>query len=532
MPEPTPEPAKKPEPAQPEPSSPSTPKKQESKEEEENLETPKGIPKKGIPSGFVIKKRFGTEGIAQYNDLWKKTEISSISVYTDDDRLQGVLITYKNNTKSPLYGSAKGKEQIVQLADQEFITKIEAKHDNKVLLGIAFTMTTGRVEGFFGAKKAKNTTAIPHYKCRLASFLCCITKENTIGGLFCIFDANTKQVAAASTTIASKEYVECGPFGGKGGNAFTDDASVWDSGRIKQIILSCSNVITLVQLVYENEKGVEVDGSEHGVYSASKQVITLAADEYITQVSGMAGALIDGIQFESNKRKFPFFGGNGGKAWQAIPQNDLSLGAKLKTIKGRCGSAMDQLKFVFEKGSSSAAVAANKSSKSEQKQQEPEVKVKKASAPASSAPPQQPTMLAAKLESTSFGGKGGTPFDDKLWSAGGNLSYITVWHSNVIHGLKFGYTNGQSSIFGDSKEAQKNATFYIPQGERIVRVEARNGAIVDGFTLVTDKGTRSQTYGGNGGAPSVHEVTGKYVMGITGRAGARVDQITLWWANK
>ena len=68
--------------------------------------------------------------------------------------------------------------------------------------------------------------------------------------------------------------------------------------------------------------------------------------------------------------------------------------------------------------------------------------------------------------------------------------------------------------------------WVVPDGEYVSQIEYRSGSRIDSLTFITNKGTRSPKYGGNGG--SYHLETfpeGSRIIGLYGRDGSRVDNL-------
>ena len=64
----------------------------------------------------------------------------------------------------------------------------------------------------------------------------------------------------------------------------------------------------------------------------------------------------------------------------------------------------------------------------------------------------------------------------------------------------------------------------VPNGEFITEIEMKTGAMVDSIIFITDKGTRSPRYGGDGGSVKHIQLVGRLV-GLRGRAGAYIDAL-------
>ncbi len=93
----------------------------------------------------------------------------------------------------------------------------------------------------------------------------------------------------------------------------------------------------------------------------------------------------------------------------------------------------------------------------------------------------------------------------------GPITLVRVCHSDYIYGLQLRYGSQDGSFFGlKTREYGLQVTEWsVPLGERIVRVEGqiakhgRDFLYVNRLRFITDKGTRSQWFGGKRGTPFV-----------------------------
>ena len=79
-----------------------------------------------------------------------------------------------------------------------------------------------------------------------------------------------------------------------------------------------------------------------------------------------------------------------------------------------------------------------------------------------------------------------------------------------------------SSSVGDSNYAGLKSVWHVPPGELITMVILRHGSDIDSIQFVTDKGSRSSKYGGNGGQQQFVSLRGSLV-GVSGKSSRSGD---------
>lgn len=131
--------------------------------------------------------------------------------------------------------------------------------------------------------------------------------------------------------------------------------------------------------------------------------------------------------------------------------------------------------------------------------------------------------------STRFGGGGGTPFDDyevpDFTRQLEEIASIAVYSdSTTIHGLEPTYrvSNGTETTFMHGG-AGGSRTVLDFRNNPLIGVSGRCGALVDQLTFHTRDGP-SPTFGGTGGSPFIVRAP---VVSLFGRSGALIDQIGL-----
>ena len=128
----------------------------------------------------------------------------------------------------------------------------------------------------------------------------------------------------------------------------------------------------------------------------------------------------------------------------------------------------------------------------------------------------------------SFGGGGGSPFDDpSTVISGGSITRIDIRHGDEVDAIRLVY--GPSS-YGDwhGGNGGIESSWQVPDGHRIVRVEGHAAERVDRIQFFTDQGASSPAFGGMGGQPfAVSDPSGGELRTISGRAGRKLDNVTL-----
>jgi len=136
--------------------------------------------------------------------------------------------------------------------------------------------------------------------------------------------------------------------------------------------------------------------------------------------------------------------------------------------------------------------------------------------------------------SETTGGTGGLPFDDTGRLLNNILCDIRVEEVQIRSGsaidqIKLKIGDGKNSYWSDIRGGNGGGgpySFVVPLGENIISVLIRSGSSIDSLQFITDKGTVSQQFGGNGGTLRSYNLTGR-LIGFFGRNGAIIDQIGL-----
>src|SRR5690606_34290785 len=85
-----------------------------------------------------------------------------------------------------------------------------------------------------------------------------------------------------------------------------------DGARLTAIHVYTEWVINAIRFDYIDANGATGGRPPIGGLGGEHHVFYLDEDEYVTGISGRAGWYIDSIQFRTNKRRSPLYGGSGG----------------------------------------------------------------------------------------------------------------------------------------------------------------------------------------------------------------------------
>jgi hypothetical protein len=287
--------------------------------------------------------------------------------------------------------------------------------------------------------------------------------------------------------------------GGRGGNPFSDPEP--DSGaRVIEVQVRSGGNVDSVQLVYMLRDGRTAAGPRHGGSGGNLSVFRLDSDEYLVGISGRSGDYIDSIQFQTNKRTSPRFGGNGGdRDFQIqVPGN-----AQVSGLIGRAGQYLDAIGLTFtplRRGPDSSH---------------------------GGGPQGDQTSIA--------GGSGGSEFFDSEIPDGARIVEVRVNAGEFVDSVQMIYSVPGGRPFPAAKHGGNvggGASFRLRPGEYIVGLSGRFGQYVDSLRIHTNQRT-SQVFGGGGGGRDfrIEVPDGAQATGFVGRSGEYVDAIGLTFAR-
>ncbi len=137
------------------------------------------------------------------------------------------------------------------------------------------------------------------------------------------------------------------------------------------------------------------------------------------------------------------------------------------------------------------------------------------------------------MYSETAGGNGGSPFNDAMLLFGlpshcdMRVEEVQVRFGGRIDQLRIKIGNGKNSYWSDIHGGNGGSgphSFLVPPGENIVTVLMRSGSRVDSLQFITDRGTVSQQFGGNGGSLRSYHLPGR-LIGFFGKKGSEIDQL-------
>jgi len=110
----------------------------------------------------------------------------------------------------------------------------------------------------------------------------------------------------------------------------------------------------------------------------------------------------------------------------------------------------------------------------------------------------------------------------------------TIWNNIdkrwiiIILQLRLKIGNGTWSywtdVYGGNNANSTLSSFVVPEGEHIKTVLMRSGYRIDRLQFVTDRGSKSQEFGGTGGGVRTYDIPGRLV-GVFGRKGVELFQL-------
>ncbi|MBZ5643390.1 MAG: hypothetical protein LAO19_11565 [Acidobacteriia bacterium] len=288
--------------------------------------------------------------------------------------------------------------------------------------------------------------------------------------------------------------------GGPGGRAFLD-ADVEPGARVVEVQVHSGEFVDSVQLVYMLGDGRTVTGPLHGGPGGMLGVFRLDPDEYLTGASGRAGDYIDSIQFLTNKRTSPAFGGNGGRREFRV---DVPANTQAAGFEGRAGQYLDAIGLTFSP-----------------------LRRKSFFGFGSTPQPGQTTLA---------GGSGGTEFVDADVPAGGRIVEVRIHAGEYVDSIQMIYTMPDGRPLEAARhggDGGRGISFRLDQGEYIVGISGRYGQYVDSVRIRTNKRT-SEVFGGRGGEREfrIDVPDDSQATGFIGRAGEYLDAIGLAYAKK
>jgi hypothetical protein len=288
--------------------------------------------------------------------------------------------------------------------------------------------------------------------------------------------------------------------GGPGGRPFLDPEP-GPGARVVEVQVHSGEFVDAMQFVYMLGDGRTVMGPLHGGPGGQLGVFRLDPDEYLIGAAGRAGDYVDSIQFLTNKRTSPAFGGNGGRREFRVdvPDNTQAIG-----LAGRGGQYLDAVGLTF-------------------------APLRRRSFFGFGGSPQPgQTDLA--------GGSGGTEFVDADVPAGGRIVEVRIHAGDYVDSIQMVYSMPDGRPLEAARhggDGGRGVSFRLDRDEYIVGIAGRYGQYVDSVRIRTNKRTFPPV-GGRGGdkdfridVPNDNQVTG-----FIGRSGEYLDAIGLAYGKK
>ena len=133
-----------------------------------------------------------------------------------------------------------------------------------------------------------------------------------------------------------------GPAGGNGGDEF-DDKDLAPGSEIRMVFVWYGDYIDAIQVLYEDPTTRMLQLSDrHGGTGGSKlAMITLKPDEFITEISGRTGGLVDSLTLDTTLFRYGRYGGLGGENDYEFPDPEPEQPEEVFAFFGRSGSRLD-----------------------------------------------------------------------------------------------------------------------------------------------------------------------------------------------
>lgn len=319
-------------------------------------------------------------------------------------------------------------------------------------------------------------------------------KRFLVGGLILVVAALCGSGRAFAQQATATEI-----FGGQGGGAFSDP-EMEQGARVVEVQVHSGDFVDSVQMVYMLRDGRTVMGPRHGGSGGRLGVFHLDADEYLVGVSGRAGDYIDSLEFQTNKRTSPTFGGRGGKREFRA---DVPSNAQVTGFAGRAGEYLDAIGLTF--------------------------------IPIRRRPFSDYGSAPLPGQTTVAGGAGGAAFIDADVPMGARIVEVIVRAGDYLDSIQMIYSLPNGRPLEGARHGGNGgraASFRLDPGEYIVGLSGRCGQYVDSLRIQTNRRT-SEIFGGRGGDVEyrIDVPDGNQVTGFMGRSGEYLDAIGLTYAR-
>jgi len=301
-------------------------------------------------------------------------------------------------------------------------------------------------------------------------------------------------------------------YGGLGGSPFAD-LNPPDASRIVEVRIRSGEMVDSVQVVYGLINGRTVLGPQHGGSGGGLNSFRLDIDEHIIGLAGRYGRNLDSLRIITNKRTSQTFGGRGGTSDFRI---DVPSGYLVIGFAGRSGVYVDAIGLTY------APLYYTSPNRS--------VVIPTTAYPTPDAFPS--TQVA---QTNLAGGNGGSAFADQDVPSGARLSEIRIWSGDGIDALQAVYQLADGSQQQGARRGGSGGNAFVLRldaDEYLIGISGRAGQRVDSLRFVTNKRT-SLTFGGRGGDNDfrIDLPRGSRAVGFAGRAGNMIDAIGLTYVT-
>ena len=287
--------------------------------------------------------------------------------------------------------------------------------------------------------------------------------------------------------------------GGPGGYPYSD-ADPDPGSRIVEVQVRSGDFVDAVQFIFMLSDGRTVEGPRHGGEGGGLNVFRLDPDEYLIGISGRSGKYIESIQFATNKRVSPVFGGRGGERDFHI---EIPGNAQVTGFVGRAGEYLDAVGLTFTRFR------------------------REFNSSFGGGPQPGQTSIA--------GGPGGAEFYDQDIPDEARIVEVRIEAGDFVDAVQMVYG------FPDNRPAEAArhggvgghpVSFRLERGEYIVGLAGRCGKYVDSVRILTNR-RMSPQFGGNGGEHEyrIEVPDGNQAVGFIGRAGEYIDAIGLTFSR-
>jgi hypothetical protein len=292
--------------------------------------------------------------------------------------------------------------------------------------------------------------------------------------------------------------------GGRGGYAFFDPDPP-AGARVAEVRLRTGDRVDSVQLVFALPNGRMIPGPRNGGSGGRLRIFRLSAGEYIAGISGRHGDGIDSIRIHTNRRTSPLYGGNGGTFAYRI---EVPPGAQAVGFRGRAGDYLDAVGLVFARAYEPVYAPRRRDT-----------------------PPPISTRPIPIVRTDIAGGRGGIPFADPDFPAGGRLAEIRVLSGERIDAIQAVYRMPDGRFREGAYHGGTGGRvtiFRLDPDEYVTGISGRCGDRIDSLRIHTNKRT-SPLFGGRGGNRSfrIQVPRGSMASGFAGRAGDSLDALGL-----